>query len=99
MKTIDRFNDTLVSAYVAPSSIFSLLFSSNWMCPNLSLTVDVRFLLLHNAKNEDAIKNLFSDVHELYIKIQLNPFYKKGEPILSTAFDLRVRMLMRKYLY
>lgn len=59
---------------------------------------DMRLLLLHSSKNEDAIKNLFSDVHELYIKTQLNPFYEKGSAIRSFAFDLRVRMLMRKYL-
>ena len=28
----------------------------------------VKFMLLHDAKNDDGIKNFFSELHELYIK-------------------------------
>ncbi|KAK8958923.1 hypothetical protein KSP40_PGU017537 [Platanthera guangdongensis] len=30
-----------------------------------------RLMLLHDSRNEDAIKSFFQEVHELYIKVQL----------------------------
>lgn len=30
---------------------------------------DVRLVLLHNFKNDDAIKQFFTECHELFIKV------------------------------
>ncbi|ELR20672.1 MIP2A, putative [Acanthamoeba castellanii str. Neff] len=57
-----------------------------------------RFMVLHNTKNEDGIKYFFQEVHELYIKVLLNPFYKADTPITSQVFQKRVKQLGRKYL-
>ncbi|KAG2386966.1 hypothetical protein C9374_002001 [Naegleria lovaniensis] len=61
---------------------------------------NVRFLLLfeNDKKNDDTIKNFFSDVFELYIKIQMNPFYELYSPITSQDFDNRVKQLANKYI-
>uniref|UniRef100_A0A7S0FIJ0 Trafficking protein particle complex subunit n=1 Tax=Minutocellus polymorphus TaxID=265543 RepID=A0A7S0FIJ0_9STRA len=59
---------------------------------------NVKFMLLHGGKNEDSIKNFFSDVYELYVKLLLNPFYAYDTPITSKAFDTRVRAIARRYL-
>ncbi|KAJ4952697.1 hypothetical protein NE237_029529 [Protea cynaroides] len=40
----------------------------------------------------------FQEVHELYIKILLNPLYLPGSRITSSHFDTKVRGLARKYL-
>ena len=77
LKTIDRYNDLHISAYVTPGS--------------------VRFLLLHEAKNEDAVRSFFQDVHELYIKVLLNPFYDHGR-IKSAAFDAKVKLSAQSHL-
>jgi len=57
-----------------------------------------RLMLLHDSRNEDGIKNFFQEVHELYIKMLLNPLYLPGSRITSPFFDTRVRALARKYL-
>ena len=30
---------------------------------------NIKFMLLHNGKNEDSIKNFFTDVYEIYVKV------------------------------
>ncbi|KAF0698811.1 Aste57867_10600 [Aphanomyces stellatus] len=59
---------------------------------------NIKFLLLHESRNEDAIKIFFQDVYDLYVKLLLNPFYKHDSPITSQDFDLRVRALAKKIL-
>ncbi|KAI8017484.1 Trafficking protein particle complex subunit 2 [Camellia lanceoleosa] len=57
-----------------------------------------RLMLLHDSRNDDGIKSFFQEVHELYIKILLNPLYIPGSRITSSCFDTKVRALARKYL-
>ena len=59
---------------------------------------NVRMLLLHDSRNEDGIKAFFNDVHELYIKVLLNPFYAPHTRIEMPAFEHRVRVLGKKHL-
>jgi len=55
-------------------------------------------LLLHNGKNEDAVRAFFIDVHELYVKYLMNPFVAADSPITSPQFDGHVRTLAKRYL-
>ena len=57
----------------------------------------IRCMLLHDVRNEDGIRNFFHDVHELYVKVLMNPFYDVNLPISSALFDARVKVLGRKY--
>ncbi|PAN07025.1 hypothetical protein PAHAL_1G305600 [Panicum hallii] len=57
-----------------------------------------RFMLLHDSRSDDGIKTFFQEVHDLYIKIFLNPLYLPGSRITSSHFDTKVRALARKYL-
>ena len=57
----------------------------------------VRFMLLHDVRNEDGIRSFFHEVHELYVKVLMNPFYDPKDPISSALFDARVKVLGRKY--
>jgi len=60
---------------------------------------NIKFLLLHPGKGEAEIKNFFYEVHELYVKLAMNPFYKYDTPIRSKEFDKRVRATARRNLF
>ncbi|CAM9338648.1 unnamed protein product [Discosporangium mesarthrocarpum] len=82
LKTVDKFNDQFVSSYLTAGG--------------------VKLMMLHDGRNDEALRNFFADVHELYVKassqLLMNPFYVYDSPIVSPAFDLRVKSLARKYL-
>lgn len=42
-----------------------------WLLAVISILdfVDSKFLLLHENKGEDAIKNFFNDVYDLFVKV------------------------------
>ncbi|KAF9124779.1 TRAPP subunit [Mortierella sp. 14UC] len=78
LKSIDKFNERFISAYLTAGNI--------------------KLLLLHDAKSEDAIRNFFNDCYEFYIKTLLNPFYEPNSIISSAAFDTKVRLSAKRYL-
>ena len=57
----------------------------------------VKLMLLHDVRNEDGIRSFFHDVHELYVKGLMNPFYQPNSPVTSPLFDSRVKTLGRRY--
>ncbi|KAF5363907.1 hypothetical protein D9756_000864 [Leucocoprinus leucothites] len=78
LRTVDKFNEWTVSAFVTPGN--------------------VKFVLLHEAKNDDGIRAFFMEVWELYVKAQLNPFHRAQGVIRSGVFDGRVRATAKKHL-
>ena len=48
--------------------------------------------------DDNALKLFYQEVHELYIKTLMNPFYRLNDPITTPAFDKRVRALARKHI-
>eukprot|EP01029_Cantina_marsupialis_P010142 TRINITY_DN231910_c0_g1_i1.p1 TRINITY_DN231910_c0_g1~~TRINITY_DN231910_c0_g1_i1.p1 ORF type:complete len:135 (+),score=18.83 TRINITY_DN231910_c0_g1_i1:88-492(+) len=77
LKVVDRFNDTMVSAFTSVGR--------------------TKFLLLHSFKNEEGIRSFFNEVHELYLTIEMNPFYEKGSPITSKRFVNSVKEIANKW--
>lgn len=78
LKSVDKFNEWTVSAFITPGNM--------------------KFVLLHETRNDDGIKSFFNDVWELYVKTMLNPFHTAHTPIRSAVFDSRVRASAKKYL-
>ncbi|SCU81131.1 LAMI_0B04918g1_1 [Lachancea mirantina] len=68
---------------------------------------NIRFIMIHSNGtgnvnstqiDDNQVKLFYQEVHEMYIKALMNPFYKVNDPITSPVFDSRVRMLANKYL-
>jgi len=59
---------------------------------------NIKLLLLHEKKDEDGIKNFFTEIYELYLKTIMNPFYRVNTAITSPAFDEKVRASAKRKL-
>lgn len=82
---VDHFYGLAITAYLTYSGMKLVMVHGNFN------TGDVQI-------DDNAVKAFYQEVHELYIKTLMNPFYQINDPITSPAFDSRVRALARKYL-
>ncbi|KAI5786985.1 Sedlin [Peziza echinospora] len=59
---------------------------------------DIKFILLHDTRADEPIKQFFYEVYELYTKCLMSPFYAVDQEIRSVVFEGRVRGVGKKYL-
>jgi hypothetical protein len=96
LKSLDKFNQFFVSAFVTASQIRFVMVS----CKTEHLRMHVEsflFTKVHDTQN-DGIKNFFNEIYEIFIKTTLNPFYVMNTPITSPQFQKKVEIAGKKYL-
>lgn len=71
---------------------------NEWTTSAFVVPGGTRFLILHEHKHDEGIRNFFLDVWELWVKLNLNPLREPDSPVLSSSFDSRVRASARRYL-
>lgn len=57
----------------------------------------VKFLLLHDGKNDEAIRLFFKDVYDIYVRVCMNPFFTTMGRISSPGFGQKVRILAKTH--
>lgn len=57
---------------------------------------NAKFLLVHEGRQEDAIKLFFNEVYEYFTRLQLNPFYDENEQVSCPQFEQRVLASSKK---
>ncbi|KAG7195576.1 TRAPP subunit [Scheffersomyces spartinae] len=86
---IDAFFGLQVNGYITQGNIKFLLCYETPTNANLAL---------HAKQDDTTLKQFFNEVNDLYVKCLLNPFYSVNDAITSPDFDLRVKLIVRKYL-
>ncbi|CAK9438784.1 uncharacterized protein LODBEIA_P30080 [Lodderomyces beijingensis] len=60
---------------------------------------NIKFILCYDSnKEENSIRQFFQDINDLYVKALMNPFYNVNDAMVSPDFDLKVKLIAKKYL-
>lgn len=86
LSKVDHFYELSIIGYITYGNIKFVMIHGNNKCSTSSCVDDTMF------------KIFYKEIHELYIKTLMNPFYKVDEAISSAAFDSKVKTLAKKYL-
>lgn len=71
---------------------------NQWFVSGFVTASNIRFLMVHDNRNDEGIKNFFNEVYDTYIKFILNPFYTINTSIKSPLFEKKTQIFGKKYL-
>ncbi|WFD41088.1 TRAPP subunit [Malassezia japonica] len=92
--------DVLEDKQFVDSSVYlkSLDRINDWTVSAFLVPGNAKFIILHEHKHEEGIRNFLMDVWELWVKVMMNPFQEPNDPIRSPSFDTRLRAAARRHL-
>ncbi|KAL0230382.1 hypothetical protein PCE1_003942 [Barthelona sp. PCE] len=88
LKCISVFGNSHVFGFVGVSGVMYILYCER--NPNDSSAPSL-------SKIEDNTRSFMTEIHQLYVKLLLNPLYIPNTPILSLSFLQKVDQLAAKY--
>lgn len=102
LKSIDKFNQWFVSAFVTASQIRFIVVHDNRNDEGDVYTSLIAILTTYSKLVQfspfPGIKSFFAEVYECYLKHSLNPFYAINTPIKSTHFERKIQIYGKKHL-
>ena len=112
LKHVDRYASSYISCFITGGSIKFLLLSNpethaatNTVASRSSAAASARMSSaqgsLYNPTapaTEEAIKNFFMEVYDVWVKTLMNPFYETEMVVRSPKFRERVAAAGRRYL-
>lgn len=71
---------------------------NQWFVSGFVTASHLRFVMVHDNRNDEGIKSFFNEMYETYIKHLMNPFYTPNTPIKSANFEKKAQLYGRKFL-
>lgn len=107
LKSIDRFQNSYISCFLTAGNVkFLLLTAPTETAPSTTSRSSNRFSTSSTATvynptapaTEEAVKNFFMDVYDVWVKTIMSPFYQLDMKVTSPVFRSRVAAAAKKYL-
>jgi len=112
LKSIDRYTTSYISCFITGGNIKFLLLSNpdthsassslitpaNRSSAAASARASVSTYNPTSAATEEAVKNFFNEVYDVWVKTLMNPFYEIDGLVVSGVFRGRVAGAGRRYL-
>ncbi|KAI9665431.1 MAG: TRAPP subunit [Trizodia sp. TS-e1964] len=100
LKVIDKFYNNYISCFLTGGNIKFLLLHAPLVPPSGNAGTSKAFVASNPTApaTEEAIRQFFNDIYDVWVKNIMNPFYSLNGVVSSPIFRARVAQAGKKYL-